>query len=147
MSGAEVLAWLRWMGWSESSADIQPRESVPSSARNKRALISSVNRPCEAPENQIFEFVHLLGNQTPSLWPKQLLSLWERPDLVHKQVLGWRGGSWPARGLRSCFASACHLLPAPPWCASVQAQFLTIPLLPSPQGVGWSQNLGQRLKT
>lgn len=97
MSGAEVLVWLRWTGWSESSADTQPQESVPSSARNKCALISSVNRPCEASENQIFKFVHLLGNQT-CLWPKQLLSLWERPDLVHKQALGWGGGSWPAHG-------------------------------------------------
>lgn len=74
--------------------------------RNKYALIFLVNRPCEPWQNQIFKFVHLLGNWTPSLWPEHLLSLWQRQVWMHRQLLGWRGEECSTQLIRleSCFA-------------------------------------------
>lgn len=63
-----------------------------------------------------------------------------------------RGGSQSAQGARDllcpgCALSTCHLLQATPCYKSVWALFLAVLLLPSPWGAGWSQHLGQTLKT
>lgn len=108
MTSVEFLGWLRWTWWSESSSVLCWHAAAgihQSCARSKYVLISSVNRPCEPWQNQIFEFVYLLGNQTSSLWPEHLLLLWERQGWVHEQVLGWRREEGPSKpvGPESCF--------------------------------------------
>lgn len=126
------------------------RNLYQSCARNKHALISLVNRPCEPWQNQILKFVHLLGNWTPC-------SLTRAPPLPRGEarlgaLVERRGGSWSAHGdgellCPGYMLGTCHLLQAPPWYQSAWAQFLTVLPLPSSWGAGWSQHLGQTLKT